>query len=89
MRSLDLLSKKIIDILDSSDEPLETRELELLLEKETRIKILYRLNILRGDGAIKGKAVGSGKGCWIWWRTKIPTKNISSQLTNKKQRSGT
>lgn len=65
--SRDQISNKIIKILNHVDEPLETKEIELTL-KETRTKVLYRLNLLRGDGLIKGKPVGSGKGCWIWWR---------------------
>jgi len=69
-RSLDLLSKKILDIINKSEEPLETREIELILKNITRIKVLYRLNNLRGEGLIKGKAVGSGKGTWVWWKSK-------------------
>jgi hypothetical protein len=64
----DKTSEKILEILKKADSPLETREIELILKNETRIKVLYRLNNLRGDGKIKGKPVGSGKGCWIWWR---------------------
>lgn len=63
----DSISKRIVDILTNSDEPFETKEIELLLKNVTRIKVLYRLNNLRGEGKIKGKAIGSGKGTWIWW----------------------
>lgn len=66
MRRNDSISEKILKILALAKEPLETKEIELLL-KETRVKVLYRLNLLRGDGLIKGKPVGSGKGTWIWW----------------------
>jgi len=66
-RSSDQISKNILKILAEASEPLETKEIELVLKGITRIKILYRLNLLRGDGLIKGKAVGSGKGTWIWW----------------------
>ncbi len=66
-RSSDKISVKILKILGDAHEPLETREIEILLKDITRIKVLYRLNMLRGDGIIKGKAVGSGKGTWIWW----------------------
>jgi len=66
-RNLDGISKKTLNLLRKTDEPLETREIELLLPKITRVKILYRLNLLRGDGLLKGKTVGSGKGCW-WMR---------------------
>lgn len=64
----DTVSKKILEIIGSSAEPLETREIEILLKNVTRIKVLYRLNNLRGEGLIKGKAIGSGKGTWIWWK---------------------
>jgi hypothetical protein len=67
MQEIDSLSKKILAFIQDSSEPLETKEIEDYL-KETRIKTLYRLNNLRGDSLIKGKAVGSGKGCWIWWK---------------------
>jgi predicted Zn-ribbon and HTH transcriptional regulator len=63
----DRVRERIVELLRAADEPLETREIELILKNVTRVKVLYRLNNLRGDGVIKGKAVGSGKGCWIWW----------------------
>jgi len=66
----DKISNRILKILREVDEPLETKEIEELLPKETRTKILYRLNNLRGEGLIKGKVVGSGKGTWIWWVVK-------------------
>ena len=68
-RNEDVISRKILKILAEAGEPLETKEIETLL-KETRVKVLYRLNLLRGDGLIKGKPVGSGKGAWIWWHSK-------------------
>ena len=71
----DLISKKIVDLLRQTDEPLETKEIEDILKNTTRTKILYRLNYLRGDGAIKGKVVGSGKGTWIWWYSKEAEEN--------------
>jgi len=70
----DSLKEKILEIILSSSEPLETKEIEEKLKEKitsetiTRTKVFYRLNILRGDGVIKGKFVGSGKGVWIWWR---------------------
>jgi hypothetical protein len=64
----DILSDKILNIILKSYEPLETREIELMLKGVSRVMILYRLNVLRGDGTIKGKPVGSGKGTWIWWK---------------------
>ena len=67
-RNSDSITKDILEILKKTKEPLETREIELILKGISRVKILYRLNNLRGEGLIKGKAVGSGKGAWIWWR---------------------
>jgi len=71
----DLISIEILRLIDNSDEPLETKEIEEIIKKTikkesvTRTKIFYRLNNLRGDALIKGKFIGSGKGVWIWWRT--------------------
>lgn len=65
--TVDKTSTKILKLLQEAAEPLETKEIEVLLKDVTRIKVLYRLNLLRGDGLIRGKAVGSGKGTWIWW----------------------
>ena len=67
-RISDKISEKILEILKRTDEPLETKEIELVLKNVTRVKVLYRLNNLRGEGLIKGKAIGSGKGAWVWWR---------------------
>ena len=68
----DELSKAILKVVLQSREPLETKEIESLVKKNffdiTRTKLFYRLNVLRGDGAIKGKFVGPGKGVWIWWK---------------------
>lgn len=71
MRRNDSISQKILQLLASAKEPLETKEIESLLKNVTRVKVLYRLNLLRGDGLIKGKPVGSGKGTWIWWSKKL------------------
>jgi len=67
---------KIVDtiqhILDSATAPLETKEVEErvldAIPTSTRALVFKRLTNLRGDQAIKGKHVGSGKGVWIWWR---------------------
>lgn len=65
------LSKVIISVLNLADEPLETKEIisrvDAKMKGATRTKVLYRLMILRGDGLVFGKSVGSGKGVWIWW----------------------
>lgn len=63
----DKLYSKIHILISKAEEPLETREIEQKIDA-SRIMILYRLNNLRGDGKIKGKQVGSGKGTWIWWK---------------------
>jgi DNA-binding Lrp family transcriptional regulator len=62
------ITKKILQIISKSHEPLETKEVEKELKGVSRSKILYRLNDLRGEGKIKGKHLGPGKGVWIWWR---------------------
>jgi len=69
-RNQDKISEDILRIINKADQPLETKEIETILKNITRIKILYRLNNLRGEGLIKGKPVGSGKGTWIWWSKK-------------------
>lgn len=66
-RKMDNISKRIFKILETSGEPLETKEIETVLKNVSRVKTLYRLNMLRGDGLIHGKPIGSGKGSWIWW----------------------
>ena len=68
MRSKDKIAETILIIINNSDEPLETKEIEMKIPEETRTKILYRLRDLQGEGSIKGKMVGAGKGTWIWWR---------------------
>lgn len=68
MRSKDKIAETILIIVNNSDEPLETKDIEMKIPEETRTKILYRLRDLQGEGLIKGKMVGAGKGTWIWWR---------------------
>jgi repressor of nif and glnA expression len=63
----DPIRDRILNILKKAEEPLETKEIELVLKNVSRVMVLYRLGNLRGEGLIKGKAVGSGKGVWIWW----------------------
>jgi|GEM_PF-2936244 len=63
------ISKRILQLLESADEPLETMEVVEHLKDVSRTMILYRLYDLRGQGLIKGKKVGGGKGTWIWWRS--------------------
>ena len=73
--SQDKLKKRIFDILIKANQPLETKEVELILKSATRTKVLYRLNDLRGETKIQGKPVGSGKGTWIWWVNKYLEEN--------------
>ena len=61
-------SLKIIGLINQSNEPRETKEIELRLSSTSRTKIFYRLKELRDDGVIRGKMIGAGKGTWIWWR---------------------
>ena len=62
------ISEKILKLVNSAKEPLETREIEEKLNGVSRAKILYRLNLLRGENKIKAKSIGAGKGNWIWWK---------------------
>jgi len=62
------LTTKILEIVNSVNEPLETKEIEAKLKGFSRVMILSRLHNLRGEGLIKGKRVGPGKGVWIWWK---------------------
>lgn len=78
IRTTDSLTQNILKHIIDVHEPLETKEFEIFFPTETRTKILYRLNQLRGDGKIKGKAIGSGKGTWIWWTS---TSNQTQQLS--------
>ncbi len=63
----DKLSEKILELINRAREPMETKELEEALKSESRSKILYRLTDLRGQGKVKGKHLGAGKGTWVWW----------------------
>lgn len=67
----DELQNAVLKVIEKSDQPLETKEVEWMVKghkEATRIKVIYRLNNLRGEGKIKGKFVGPGKGVWIWWK---------------------
>jgi DNA-binding Lrp family transcriptional regulator len=64
----DEVSKTILKIVNSADQPLETTEIIAKLGKVSRSMIVYRLNMLRGEGKIKGKSIGAGKGSWVWWK---------------------
>jgi repressor of nif and glnA expression len=68
----DEISEAALKVINSADEPLETKEVEervnKLIKDSTRTKLFYRLNNLRAEGLIKGKFIGPGKGVWIWWK---------------------
>ena len=69
----DKLAELVLKIVSDANEPLETKEIEsrlaeLKMKEATRIKVMWRLQNLRGEGKIKGKFVGPGKGVWIWWK---------------------
>ncbi|MBL7160736.1 MAG: hypothetical protein ISS93_02700 [Candidatus Aenigmarchaeota archaeon] len=68
----DEITKAALTVVSASEEPLETKEIESNLRKTvadvTRTKLFYRLNNLRGEGKIKGKFLGPGKGVWVWWK---------------------
>lgn len=72
MTRIDELEQETLKIINDSDEPLETKEIMELVSKQikdvTRTKLINRLNNLRGEGLIKAKFIGPGKGVWIWWR---------------------
>jgi len=72
MAPRDELKSAILKFVQKADMPLETKEIIEAISKKyhsaTRTKIVYRLNDLRGEGLIKGKFAGPGKGVWIWWR---------------------
>lgn len=75
----DAYKDTILRILKTSKEPLATKEVQALAGQSgargvTRSKVLYRLNDLRGEGEIKGKSVGPGKGVWIWWAPEVEPK---------------
>lgn len=81
----DLITKKVLETIEKTGEVLETKEileqLQISLGKVTRTKLFSRLNNLRGEGLIKGKFVGPGKGVWIWWKKNAFFNNISDDKT--------
>ncbi len=75
----DALTKLALKIIEKEEDVLETKEIEekiaLSVKSVTRTKLFARLNNLRGEGLVKGKFVGPGKGVWIWWRKDAFGKN--------------
>ncbi|GIU68384.1 MAG: hypothetical protein KatS3mg001_234 [Candidatus Pacearchaeota archaeon] len=82
----DKISDLVLKTIQESDEPLETKEIQEKIITQirgvTRTKIFYRLNLLRGEGLIKGKFVGPGKGVWIWWAENNLLKNEQKRGEN-------
>ena len=72
MYKKDNITEKAFEIIRKSNEVLETKEIQEQIASSikniTRTKLFSRLTNLRGEGLIKGKFVGPGKGVWIWWR---------------------
>ncbi|RLE47580.1 hypothetical protein DRJ25_02065 [Candidatus Woesearchaeota archaeon] len=66
--ALEPSEKKLASVIDSSLYPLETKEVTEQVPEFSREQVLRKLTVIWGDGVIKGKQVGSGKGVWIWWR---------------------
>jgi hypothetical protein len=75
----DNLEELALKIIEEAAEVLETKEILERLEGNikdiTRTKVFARLNNLRGDGLIRGKFVGPGKGVWIWWSSSFSNGN--------------
>jgi len=72
MYKKDIITETALKIIENAKEILETKEIEgkisASIKDITRTKLFARLNNLRGEGLIKGKFVGPGKGVWIWWK---------------------
>ena len=81
----DNISLEALRIIEKSNDVLETKEIqekvEFSIKDITRTKLFARLNNLRGEGLIKGKFVGPGKGVWIWWR--IDAFQMKNEKTQK------
>ena len=69
---MDEISTQALKAVNEAEQPLETKEIGEIISKKvkdvTRTKLFYRLNNLRGEGLIKGRFIGPGKGVWIWWK---------------------
>ena len=84
----DKITKLALKAVEEAEDVLETKEIEekiaLSVKDITRTKLFARLNNLRGEGRIKGKFVGPGKGVWIWWKKDAFSSASSSTFSNKK-----
>ena len=63
----DELSRKILKIIDSSEQPLETNEIVKRVGSITRSKAGHRLAYLALKDKINYKVVGAKRGIYIWW----------------------
>jgi len=83
----DVIVKTVLELIENSDEVYETKEIQMKVSGSlkdvsvTRVKLMYRLNNLRGDGLINGKMLGAGKGVWIWWKKEKEIFPREKQLT--------
>ncbi len=84
----DKITKSALKIIEEAEEILETKEIEKKIAVSardiTRTKLFARLSNLRGEGRIKGKFVGPGKGVWIWWKKSAFPENKNSANKNSK-----
>jgi len=84
----DIITRVALKAIEEAGEVLETKEIEEKISHSiknvtiTRTKLFARLNNLRGEGRIKGKFVGPGKGVWIWWKKDA----FSSVFSGRKSR---
>jgi len=87
MYKKDVITERALKIIEESDDVLETKEIEekvaVSIKNITRTKLFARLNNLRGEGFIKGKFVGPGKGVWIWWKPLLLRKNQEEKKRQK------
>jgi len=83
----DILTKITLKTIEEAEEVLETKEIEekiaISVKNVTRTKLFARLNNLRGEGLIKGKFVGPGKGVWILWKKDAFSGVFSNAYSNK------
>ncbi|MAG78937.1 hypothetical protein CMI40_01010 [Candidatus Pacearchaeota archaeon] len=78
----DTILEITLKVIEEANTVLETKEIQEKVEASikdiTRTKLFSRLNNLRGEGLIKGKFVGPGKGVWIWWKKDAFSENENS-----------
>ena len=83
----DTILEITLKVIEEANTVLETKEIQEKVEASikdiTRTKLFSRLNNLRGEGLIKGKFVGPGKGVWIWWKKDAFSENENSTKWGK------